>query len=906
MSSATLSRRRGRLWRFANAEFDEAGWVLRFKGKALDLEAKPLNVLHELLLRAGDVVSKNELFAAVWPDVMVGENSLATAISKLRKALEDDAGAIIKTVPRIGYRLDCHVEAIGTLAPQLPRFAFVPGDTISKRPQWQLEKRLGTQGFNDVWLARHPKTREARVFKFAETAEQLRIIKREAALSRALMRGMGEAAPLPPLLEWNFETAPYFLEQTYGGDDLTVWAEKAGGLEKIPLEARLAVMVGICQAVAAIHSFGILHKDLKPENILISVQRGKSQIKLIDFGSGWLMNDSLLDYHRITRATYPDAEVTSSPSSGTLAYRAPELFSNGLPTIQSDVYALGLILYQLVAADFNATLAPGWELRVDDPLLREDICMAADVRPEHRLLSAFDLADLLQRLEQRREDARLAQEQQRALETRQRAESLRKSREPWVRAAIACLMVGFASSSLFAGYALFQRDKALQAQQIAEASYRFLAEDILVSVDPAHAEQAEETLVHAITRSGGTIAQRFEDQPLVAAHLYASLGRAFDMRSDYGQAFGYYQAALNAYEKAGKGDSPQALNTRLQYAAALALSTQPDSLSKSVSIVAAIREKPNLTPETQVWLRAAQGIIALVREDVTASRQFFGQAYTEAGQLPELFSARQVAGFGQRYAFSLLRLGQGSEAETVFRTLLQESVGRVGEDHPDTLLLRLNLGQAFMLQQRFDEALAVFDPLLPVMEKRLGRTHRHTLLLLSARQQTLGSMGAYERAAADGERVWQAAAQKDGVSSFAAVAGRTDTGVSLCRAGQLEAGAGHIQAALQALKAQPEGRKGLEDAVGAALADCYIQMQRFDEASALLASVDRKGVAELVGDANWGFLMDLALAEIAWGKKDVPRAKSLLQVASKGLSNTQDDYVHRRLERLRNALIPLG
>jgi DNA-binding winged helix-turn-helix (wHTH) protein len=92
--------------------FDEASWTLTVAGQVAQIEGKPLELLHELLLRAGHVVAKDELIAAVWPDVAVVEGSLPTAILKVRRALEDGGGgqALIKTVPRIGYRLDCTVE----------------------------------------------------------------------------------------------------------------------------------------------------------------------------------------------------------------------------------------------------------------------------------------------------------------------------------------------------------------------------------------------------------------------------------------------------------------------------------------------------------------------------------------------------------------------------------------------------------------------------------------------------------------------------------------------------------------------------------------------------------------------------------------------------------------------------
>lgn len=184
MHAGSSTRRRRRLWRFAGAEFDEASWALRIGGAAVALEGKPLEVLHELLLRAGEVVTKEEILDAVWPGVTVVEGSLPTAISKLRKALGARQDNVIETVPRIGYRLTCEVRIEGIDSPLAPRFTFAPGDTVPGRSQWKLERVLGDTGSLDVWLARHAKTGEQRVFKFADAPDRLRALKREAALAR--------------------------------------------------------------------------------------------------------------------------------------------------------------------------------------------------------------------------------------------------------------------------------------------------------------------------------------------------------------------------------------------------------------------------------------------------------------------------------------------------------------------------------------------------------------------------------------------------------------------------------------------------------------------------------------------------------------------------------------------------
>jgi DNA-binding winged helix-turn-helix (wHTH) protein/TolB-like protein len=92
-----------RLWRFEDCEFDDIRYELRVGDQVAELERKPLDLLRYLLSKSGEVVRKEELLEAVWPGVRVVDSSLATAISKLRKALGNRE--VIQTVPRVGYRI---------------------------------------------------------------------------------------------------------------------------------------------------------------------------------------------------------------------------------------------------------------------------------------------------------------------------------------------------------------------------------------------------------------------------------------------------------------------------------------------------------------------------------------------------------------------------------------------------------------------------------------------------------------------------------------------------------------------------------------------------------------------------------------------------------------------------------
>ena len=127
-----------RTWSFADCIFDEANWTLTVDGARVPVETKPLEILRQLLIRPGQVVSKSELLDAIWPGLAVVEASLPTAVHKLRAALRDEARAapMIETVPRIGYRLSVTVEvvtAVPAAGTQLAGSQWLPFARLSER-----------------------------------------------------------------------------------------------------------------------------------------------------------------------------------------------------------------------------------------------------------------------------------------------------------------------------------------------------------------------------------------------------------------------------------------------------------------------------------------------------------------------------------------------------------------------------------------------------------------------------------------------------------------------------------------------------------------------------------------------------------------------------------------------------
>ncbi len=873
-------RRRRRRWRFANAVFDEAAWSLSVAGRLVELEGKPLQVLHELLLSAGEAVTKAELFDTVWPGVHVVEASLTTAVSKLRGALGEQGGDIVQTLPRIGYRIGVPVEIEQLSTPLAPRFAFAPGDPVPGRPQWVLEEALGDSGAGDVWRARHQKVDETRIFKFADAPDRLRSLRREVALFRLMRNVLGDRRPCVDILEWNFDAPPYFIEAADAGRDMRAWAGGLeGGLTAMALDRRIAVVADLARAVAAAHGAGVLHKDLKPANVLIETSPdGHPVVRLADFGSGWLLDQAALDLHGISGGGFPPKEDEASTRSDTAAYRAPEVAQGAAPGMAADIYALGLILYQMIVGDLDRPLAAGWEGEVGDLLLREDIALAAAGDPSRRLESAALLAERLDTLEQRRKARAEAEAEAERREAERRREDARATRRPWIRLAVGLGAVGLAATSTAALVAVNQRNEARAQTAAAEASYAFLVDDLLGQANPLSGSAAEETLAAAALRARSTVDARFARQPEVAAGLHLSLATAFVQRGQYDEARRSFRLAAAAYERAGLQESPAAARARLLHARAEALSAQPGGLAAAKTLAAAERRRLGSAADKGMLgfhLAQAEAVIGFF-EDLDASNAAFARALAIAETRPAGLSERDVLLVRQQQAVVLMRLGRPAEALPLTLRVAAEWTQALGAEHANTLIARQHVAQAKLMTGELSQALAEADALLPLMADRFGRNSRYTLGLQSTRYEALAAMGRYAEAASAAEAVWKGAEISQGPNAHQTLVGLNDLGAVLCRTDDRRRGLHYLD---QAYRASREGFGDdypLTHVIRFYLGECLVLDRRYGEAEQLLTQVDRARVGELVGDPSWGVMLDLALAEIAQAKGD--------QVALNGLA----------------------
>jgi DNA-binding winged helix-turn-helix (wHTH) protein len=108
-----LGQMRSRRLQFDRYILDLDRGCLLLDGNEIALRPKTFAVLHHLIENSGRLVSKDELFAAVWPNIAITDDALVQSVGELRRALGDDGLRLIKTIPRRGYRFEPAVSVIG-------------------------------------------------------------------------------------------------------------------------------------------------------------------------------------------------------------------------------------------------------------------------------------------------------------------------------------------------------------------------------------------------------------------------------------------------------------------------------------------------------------------------------------------------------------------------------------------------------------------------------------------------------------------------------------------------------------------------------------------------------------------------------------------------------------------------
>lgn len=739
-------------YRFGTAEFDESRYELKVAGLPVEVERRALEVLLYLLRHAGEVVTKEELLAEVWAGRVTVDKVLPNAVNKLRRALGETNAGHITTQARIGYRLDGPVSrtAVGRQAPV--NLELQAGHAVPGRANFVLREALAARGGSEVWLAEHAKTREKRVYKFALDGERLRSLKREATLLRVLHDDAAEGVGFVGLIDWNFEQPPFFLECQYAGLDLDAWC--AEHLDALDEQARIALFLQIADAVAAAHALGVLHKDLKPANVLIEGAPPQPRARLTDFGSGRMLDPDRLEQLGITRMGLTVTENLAADSySGTPLYLAPEIFAGQTPTVQSDVYALGILLYQLLSGRLRQPMAPGWEQSIADPLLREDLQRATDGNPALRLASAAELAARLRSLTERREArAQQARSEAEAREA-QAAMARSRARRPFVWAVLGLLALGLAGSLWLQQRTDEARSRAESELARANAVTRFLNEDLISRANPlVLARGAEAPLRDVLLAARERLPLRFAAQQETEASVRASLASLFATLDLWAEAEQEITRALELFDAelgAASTDSVRARALRVHLLARLSRFADAEAELARLE-AAALPADPR-----------HRHALAKARASLHFNRGGFGEAVPA---LREALATVELAEPGNEALRDSLRVdlivalgqaGEHAQARDEAEALIVEAGSRPGDPALLVALVQIAVARSYSYLGEDAQAEALLLAARPVVIERLGEAHTRHLGLLNELMAVYFRRSDWERALPYAEQVYQ-------------------------------------------------------------------------------------------------------------------------------------------------------
>ncbi len=227
-----------------------------------------------------------------------------------------------------------------TAPPPLPRSSERAEDRVGQiLGAYRLLELIGKGGMGFVYRAEH-----ARLGR--EVA--LKVLRADYAKRRdAVSRFFQEARTVNRIRHRNIVDVTDFIELEDGttyiimellrGKSLGAWAR--GGAASIDLPRALALLIQICDGLAAAHAVGVIHRDLKPDNIIVvGTGDGAEQIKLLDFGVAKLLNRDDEDI---------GLETAAGSVIGTPAYMSPEQAGGMVVDHRADIYSLGAIMYEL-------------------------------------------------------------------------------------------------------------------------------------------------------------------------------------------------------------------------------------------------------------------------------------------------------------------------------------------------------------------------------------------------------------------------------------------------------------------------------------------------------------------------------------------------------------------------------
>jgi tetratricopeptide (TPR) repeat protein len=642
---------------------------------------------------------------------------------------------------------------------------------------------------------------------------------------------------------------PFLALELVEGQPITDWCRA----RRASVDERIAVLLEVCDAVQYAHGHLVVHRDLKPSNILVDAA---GHARLLDFG--------------IAKILAPSGEATTGGAERTTVrvltpqYAAPEQVTGGPITAATDVYALGVLLYEL-AAGVRPYGGGGEDAHALERLVVEavparpsTVAVADDSRPEgarlrRRLRGDVDriVASALAKEPERRyrsveafaEDLRrhLA-----GLPLAARGEALGDRLVKFVgrhrlavvaAAALVLALAGGLVATLW--QAARARREAVLAETAAaqsEASLKFLF-DLFALSDPAQAKGRVYTDADLLASAVGRVGRDFAGKPQLAARMYHELATVYRARGEYEAGLAAAEQAL-ALVRGASG--PGAVAT-----------------ARERSLVAGLEQLAGQRPErARAALRSALATFAAAglgrSRDTIDALTALARVESDLGHRTELarLGGRAVeltreldGGESRSYAAAcgvlgdaLLDNGQAREARPYLETAASLDRRRLGLEHPETLITLTNLATLEGTDGHDQRSREILTEILPVARRVLGPRHGDFLIELRLWARLEERAGRFAPAIAALEEVLAALREQGGEQGTAyAYALNQLANPVLVGAGDLEAAEARSRQAVAVFRTAT----GRDNAwLEANLAGVLLDRGKVAEARQLLAAAD--------------------------------------------------------------------
>lgn len=678
-------------------------------------------------------------------------------------ALRDEVLALLAADERAAERLGHALrDAASAAAAALDTAAAAtPGQRIGP---WRVVRELAQGGMGTVYVAE-------RVDGAYTQQVALKLIRRGLDSAQILQRFEAERQILARLEHPNIarlvdggltaDGSPWFAMELVQGDPITRYCESRG----LDVVARLRLFLEVCRAVSVAHARLVVHRDLKPDNIHVT-QRG--EVRLLDFGIAKVLGE-----HRADGTLTRTGMRVMTPG-----YASPEQVRGEPVGTATDIYSLGVVLYELLTGqrpyDLDGkTLAeverivsqqqpsrPSTRVARTSRLgraLRGDldvICLKAlRQEPERRYLTVEAFADDIVR----HLDGRPVRARPDTLRYRVRKFVGRNRTQVGVAAASAVLLASV--TGVYLARLAEERDHARAEAAKAEAVAGFLQGIFEVS-DPSVSRGQSVTARELLERGAARVESELADQPETQARMMRVIGEVYSSLGLVDEAERFVGEALARHRRL-HGDLHEETAT-----SALALGSRRQDRGDLAGAEALFREA---LATRRALFRAPHPAISEAlrnvafweeaRGNVDAAERGFREALAMDRALHGPDDAR-VVDATVRLGGYLRRVGKDAEAEPMLREGLAAQRRVHGDTHPDVTSTMRNLASLLRDREQYAEAESLYERTIELRRVLYGEVHPDVANAMNSYALLLSGQGKDSAAAV---------LQREIVAQFAAI-----------------------------------------------------------------------------------------------------------------------------------------